>query len=120
MQDEHRRETSDTFDLVSRVVDESERRMRPDLARITTSLEALRLDVHELKVLRSTDGEKKGDTVNTLDRHDTRISSLEKWRAYVTGAVAVLTALALTFGVMAYTALVDVSKDVATLKARAE
>jgi hypothetical protein len=113
---EENREQSGSFDLVVRAVDEAERRMiklmRPDIERMSSALERVSLDVHDLKVRREVD-----TTVATVARLDDRLSNIERWRAYVTGAVAVLTALALTFGVLAYQRLDEVSRDVSAIKA---
>lgn len=120
------REQSGSFDLVSRTVDEAEKRMikvmRPDIERMSAALERLSLDVHDLKVRREVDTTSKAvaDVQEKHAIHGARIDSLEQWRAFARGAIAILSFLAVTFGVLAYQTLSSVEKDVAVLKARGE
>lgn len=114
------RQTSGIFDLVTRTVDEAGRRfvdpLRGDIAGLKIDVERVRLDVHDLKIraeVRERDDSKAEKTVKEIDD---RVGKIERWRAYVTGAVAVITALALTFGVIAYRKLDDVAGDVAAMK----
>lgn len=116
------RDNSGIFDIVARTVDESERRLRPELQRLAGAIDGVRIEVHGLKILRENDNthDTVKDVSKTVGENSARIQSLERWRAYVTGAVAVLTVLAASFGVLAYQTLTDVEKDVAVLKARSE
>jgi len=116
------RDNSGVFDLVVRTVDESEKRWRPEIAKLSESIAILSRDVHDLRLRREVDttGAVIAEVHAVSARHDDRLSSLERWRAQVSGAVAILTFLAVTFGVLAYQTLSSVEKDVAVLKARGE
>jgi len=119
-------DNSGVFDLVVRTVDESEKRWRPEIAKLSESIAILSRDVHDLRLRREVDREV--DTTGALlaeanaisAAHNGRIGALERWRAFVTGAVAILSFLAVTFGVLAYQTLSSVEKDVAVLKSRSE
>jgi hypothetical protein len=120
MTDQH--DNSGVFDLVVRTVDESEKRWRPEIAKLSESIAILSRDVHDLRLRREVDttGALIAEASAISAAHNGRIGALERWRAFVTGAVAILSFLAVTFGVLAYQTLSSVEKDVAVLKSRSE
>jgi hypothetical protein len=115
-------DNSGVFDLVVRTVDESEKRWRPEIAKLSESIAILSRDVHDLRLRREVDttGTLIAEANAVSTAHTRRLDALERWRAFVTGIALIISFLATTFGVLAYQTLSSVEKDVAVLKSRSE